>query len=99
MKKILSIAALIGLVAFIMQKAKQDRERWQGLTEDEVRDQLDHRLPNQIPDDKRQAIADTVVTKMRDRGALSDDLLDGDDTIDLAEGAETIDDISEAASA
>lgn len=99
MKKILSIAALIGLVAFIVQKAKQDRERWQDLTEDEVRDQLDHRLPNQIPDEKRRVIADTIVTKMRDRGAIADDLLHADKTIDLAEGAEAIDDISEAASA
>ena len=88
MKKLLFIGALVALIAFIAQKAKEDRERWQGLSEDDVRERLDHRLPNQIPDEKRQAIADTIVTKMKDRGALTDDTIDAEAPIDLAEDAD-----------
>ncbi len=62
-----------------------DREQWEGLSEDDLRDRLDERLPSQIPDEKRQAIADTIVTKMKDRGAVAEPGIDVDDTIDLAE--------------
>lgn len=94
MKKLLFLAGLIGLIAFIAKRAKMDRSQWEGLTEDDVRTRLDERLPPQIPGDKRQMIADKIVTKMKDRGALTDADIDMDDTIDLSD-AETP---SEAAS-
>jgi len=95
MKKLLFLAALIGAIIAIAKRAKLDREQWEGLTEDDVRSRLDERLPNQIPDDKREMIADKIVSTMKDRGALADDVLDMDDTIDLSDPAGTP---SEAAS-
>lgn len=35
---------------------------------------LESRLPQRVPDEKRAAIADRVVAKMRQRGALRDTL-------------------------
>ena len=85
MKKFLFISAVIALIALIARKAMADRQQWEGLTEVDVRDRLDERLPSQIPDEKRQMIADTIVTKMKDRGAITDESVDVDDTIDLAD--------------
>ena len=91
MKKLLFIAGLIALISLIAKKAQADREQWSGLTEEDVRDRLDRRLPHRIPDDRRQVIADSIVTKMRDRGALQDE-----DTIDLAGTDEAIENAAEA---
>ena len=88
MKKFLFLAALIGLIALIARKAKADREQWQGLSEDELRGRLDQRLPGQIPDDKRELIAETIVTKMKDRGAIAEETIDIDEPIDLAGAAD-----------
>lgn len=93
MKKLLFVSVLIALIAFLVRKAMADRTEWEGLSEDDLRDRLDQRLPSQIPDEKRQAIADTIVTKMRDRGAIAEPAVDIDDTIDLSDSA------SESASA
>ncbi|MEA2000685.1 MAG: hypothetical protein U9N84_02170 [Actinomycetota bacterium] len=46
------------------------KAEWQGLTESQVRDKLDSRLPGRMPDEKRAAVADKVVSKMRGRGVL-----------------------------
>ena len=88
MKKLLFFAALIGLIAVLARKAMADREQWEGLTEDDLRNRLDQRLPTQIPGEKRQAIADSIVTKMKDRGAIADSSIDLDEPIDLAEAAD-----------
>ena len=88
MKKLVFIAALIALIALISRKAQVDREQWEGLSEDDVRDRLNQKLPGQIPVEKRQMIADTIVTKMKDRGAIVDDPIDVDDSIDLADESE-----------
>ncbi len=42
----------------------------EGLTESEVRDKLNSRLPDRVPDEKRAAVADAVVSKMRAKGVL-----------------------------
>ena len=89
MKKLLFLAALIGLIVAASRKAQVDREQWEGLTEDEVRSRLDQRLPNQIPGEKRQMITDKIVTKMKDRGTISDETIDADEPIDLADGVDT----------
>jgi hypothetical protein len=46
------------------------KAEWQGLTESQVREKLDSRLPGRMPDEKRADVADKVVSKMRERGAL-----------------------------
>ncbi|MGI9605464.1 MAG: hypothetical protein ACR2P0_04935 [Acidimicrobiales bacterium] len=74
MVKRLFIIALIGIViASIVKKAQTDRSQWEGLTEQEVRDRLSERIPGRVPEEKRDLIADKVVGKMRDKGALVDD--------------------------
>lgn len=89
MKKLLFLAALIGAIAFLARKAMADRQEWEGLSEDELRSRIDERLPNQISGDKREQIAETIVTKMKDRGALAEDTIDVDEPIDLADTADT----------
>ena len=84
MKKPLMLVALAVLIAVAIKKAKSQREsEWHGLTESDVRSKLDSKLPGRIPDDKRSAIADKVVTKMRDRGVISADPDAADAEIDL----------------
>jgi hypothetical protein len=58
MKKVMILAAIIGLVVFLVKKAMADRQNWQGLTEAEVRGRLNERLPTKIPEDRRQHIAE-----------------------------------------
>lgn len=70
MKKLIMFAILAGAVFAAMKLAAAQKMQWQGLTETQVRDKLDQRLPPQVPADKRDAVADTVVSKMRDRGLL-----------------------------
>lgn len=82
MKKLLFLALVIGVAGALAQKAKADKEAWLGLSEVEARERLEQRLPSKIPEDRREHIKDTVVTKMRERGVLSDEDLDVDE-IDL----------------
>ena len=86
MKKLVLIVILIGVIAAIAQKMKLDREQWQGLTEDELRNRLEQRFPSAMPEEKREAVTNKVVDKMRGRGMLADDEseidLDADSPID-----------------
>ena len=84
MKKRLMILAIIVGIVVMVKRLVGDRSQWEGLTESEMREQLDARLPAQVPADKREQIADTIVTKMREKGQLVDDGIDLDDPIDLA---------------
>lgn len=92
MKKLLFLALIIGVAAALAQKAKADKETWLGLSEDEARERLEQRLPSKIPEDRREHIKDTMVTKMRERGVLTVDEIDVDE-LDLTADA----DISEVA--
>ena len=84
MKKLLFIAAIIGLISLISKKARQDKAAFQGLTETEARDRIAQRFPEKVPEEKRDAITDTIVSKMRDRGILSIEEFDqGGETIEL----------------
>lgn len=83
MKKLMIMAGVIALAIYIAKRTTIDREQWEGLTEDDLRNRLDERLPHQIPDDKRQMITDRIVEKMRDRGALGESA--DVDTIDLSD--------------
>lgn len=59
--------------AFVKKVMLHRRAEWEGLTESEARSKLDEKLPGKIPAEKRSAISDVVVGKMRDRGVLVDD--------------------------
>ena len=50
------------------------------MTEEQARERLNERLPNKMPDDKKAAVTDKIVTKMRDKGVI----------IDLTDDAETV---------
>jgi len=74
MKRLLPAAAALGLVAFaIKKKCSQQRDQWHGLSENDVREKLDHRLPSRMPDDRRAAMTDKIVGRMRDRGVIVDE--------------------------
>ena len=73
MKKLVKLALFGGAIAFAAKMISARKSEWAGLTESAVREKLDARLPGQIPDDKRAAIADKVVSKMRERGVIRGD--------------------------
>lgn len=73
MKKLVKLALLVGAIAVAAKLAGAKKAAWHGLTESEVREKLESRLPKRVPDEKRAAVADKVVSKMRERGALRDE--------------------------
>ncbi len=79
MKKLIKLAMVIGAVAVAARLAGAKRAEWEGLTELQVRGKLDSRIPDRVPEDKRTAVADKVVAKMRSHGKLvEDETSDGD---------------------
>lgn len=95
-KRLILLVLLIAVIAnnvVAIKKLKARREsEWHGRTESEVRSMLDTKLPDKIPAEKRAAISDKVVSKMRERGVLGEDPIDPDaatgitdDTDQLAE--------------
>ena len=78
-KRLMLVVVALLIVLAVKNAMSQRKSEWQGLSESEARAKLDSRLPSRIPDDKRAAISDKVVAKMRDRGVLSEDLdVDGE---------------------
>lgn len=73
MKKLVKLALIIGVIAVLAKVVAAKMANWQGLTESEVRDKLESRLPKWVPGEKRAKIADEVVAGMRGRGVLRDD--------------------------
>jgi len=73
MKKLLKLAIVVGAITVAAKMVAAKKEEWEGLTEPQVREKLDSKLPNRVPTEKRSEIADKVVSKMRDRGVLADD--------------------------
>ncbi len=82
MKRLLLATAVLALVALALNKRQQQRAEWRGISEAEAREKLDRRLPSRIPDERREMITDRIVTGMRNRGVIADDL--DDDDIDVA---------------
>ena len=73
-KRLILLVLLLVVIAVCAKKAKSHGEsEWHGLTESEARSKLDAKLPGKIPAEKRSAISDKVVAKMRDRGVISED--------------------------
>ena len=100
-KRRLIMFAVVLLIVVAINKAMSHRQsEWRGLSESEARSRLDAKLPSRIPDDKRTAISDKVVAKMRDRGMLRDDVADEPATAETAAAdttAETTDDTADDA--
>lgn len=84
MKKLLLIAVLVGAVAFAAKKLTAGRDDWTNLTEDEARQRLNDRFPDRMPEEKKEAVTDRIVSKMREKGALID-LTDTDEVEGAAE--------------
>lgn len=70
MKKILILAVVVGVVAVVAKCVAATKSGWQGMSETEVRDKIDANMPAKVPAEKRTAMADKVVAKMRDKGVL-----------------------------
>ena len=88
MKRLLILILLLGAIAALVKLASHNKQKWTGLSEAEVRDRLDARLPDRIPDEKRAEVADKVVSKMRDKGMLSEELEDVSPAADDVDEAE-----------
>jgi len=73
MKKLLKLALLVGGIAAVSKVVTAKKAEWEGLTETQVRDKLDSKLAGHVPDDKRAAVSDKVVSKMKERGVIKDD--------------------------
>ena len=72
-KNLLKVALVVGGMTAVAKLVTAKKAAWQGLTESQVREKLDSRLPGRMPDEKRAGVADKVVSKMRDRGALREE--------------------------
>ena len=87
--RLILLMLLIVVIAACAKKTKPHREsQWHGLTESEARSKLDAKLPGKIPAEKRSAISDKVVSKMRDRGVISEDTVAPDDASSLTDDAD-----------
>ena len=75
MKALVKLALIVGAVAVAAKLVTAKQASWQGLTEAEVREKVQARLPSRVPDDKRDALADRVVAKMRARGAFGEEAM------------------------
>lgn len=73
MKRLIKFALLIGGIALAAKVVAAKKAEWEGLSESQVRERLDARLPDRMPEDKRAAVKDRVVSKMRSRGALAEE--------------------------
>lgn len=92
-KRLILLGAVMLFVAMAACAKKSKSERaseWHGLSEDEVRSKLDAKLPHKIPAEKRAAISDKIVTKMRDKGAIDDSVSVPDDASAITDDAEPL---------
>lgn len=69
---LVKLALLVGSVAVAAKLVGAKKDQWSGLSEREVREKLESRLPDRVPEEKRTAVADKVVTTMRSRGLLTE---------------------------
>ncbi len=83
LKKLIKLALVVGAVAVAARLISAKKAEWEGLTESQIRDKLDARIPDRVPEKKRAAVADKVVAAMRFRGKLVEDKTsDGDDPVE-----------------
>ncbi len=70
MKKLVKLGLIVGVIVVLAKIVKAKKAKWEGLSESEIRDKLETRLPKRMPGEKRAAVVDKVVSKMREKGAL-----------------------------
>ena len=94
-RKLLRLALVVGGIAVVAKLVSFKKSQWMGLTESQVREKLERRLPGRMPDEKRTEVADKVVSKMRERGVIreEDDMVGtpGEIESDAAGSAEAAD--------
>jgi hypothetical protein len=99
-KKFLKLALIAAAIAAVVKLVAAEKSKWQGLTESQVREKLDSRLPARMPDEKRAAVADKVVSKMQERGDLrAEDEAPEPEPVEKAGTAADPDDAADAAAA
>ncbi len=99
-RRLIMVAVVLLIVMAIKKPMLHRQSEWRGLSESEARLRLDAKLPSRIPDDKRAAISDKVVAKMRHKGMLSEDVVDEPTTAETAASdttAESTDDTADEA--
>jgi hypothetical protein len=72
-KKLIGLALIAGAVGAAAKLMANKKAEWQGLSEAEVRQKLEQRMPSRVPEEKRAAVADKVVAKMRERGVFEEE--------------------------
>ena len=78
-KKLLKLALIVGAIAAVSKLVTAKKAEWQGLSEAEVREKLDSQLPGKMPGEKRDAVAEKVVSKARSNvSKMRDHLAKGD---------------------
>ena len=70
MKKLVKLGLIVGVIVVLAKIVKAKKAKWEGLTESEIRDKLETRLPKRMRGEKRAAVVDKLVSKMREKGAL-----------------------------
>ncbi len=70
MKKLVKLGLIVGVIVVLAKIVMAKKAKWEGLTESEIRDKLETRLPKRMPGEKRAAVVDKLVSKMREKGAL-----------------------------
>lgn len=73
MKKLIKFALFVGAITAVAKMLESKRAEWEGLTETQLRDRIDSKMPERVPDEKRAAVADKVVASMRSAGKLADE--------------------------
>jgi hypothetical protein len=72
--KVIKLVLLLGGVAVAAKLIGAKKGEWEGLSEADVRNKIDTRMPDRVPDEKRAAVADKVVAKMKTRGLIVEDV-------------------------
>ncbi len=70
MKKLVKLGLIVGVIVVLAKIVTAKKAKWGDLTESEIRHKLETRLPKRMSGEKRAAVVDKLVSKMREKGAL-----------------------------
>jgi hypothetical protein len=85
---LVKLVLLAGSAALAAKLVTAKKGEWQGLSETEVREKLEARMPDRVPEDKRVAVAEKVVATMQTRGLLTEAAAAADEEVGGADDAE-----------
>lgn len=94
-RTMIRFAILAGLLFFAARFLAQKKNEYADLTESEARDKLIETISPKVGDDTANEIADQVIPKLKDRGLIKSDPMDGvaDDVKEtVADTADTAED-------